>query len=137
MVSVEKKTRFTNSSEKDLRRLVEAAIPKNTKKATTFRVDAFHEFCQKKKLNLLSICRSAAPQSSRSFVIFIEVLGLRTKNGELYKKSSYLAARASIGRYVTVDLEHPTINVFKTPELQKYNRVLNAILIENKLRGET
>ena len=39
--------------------------------------------------------------------------GLRTKSGDFYKKLSYLAARASIGRYVTVDLQRPS-NLFQT-----------------------
>ena len=36
-----------------------------------------------------------------------------------------------------MDLKRQTINVFQTPELQESNRVLNAVLTENKLRGET
>ena len=59
MVSVEKKTRFTDSSE-DLRRLIEAAIPKNTKKATTFWVSVFNEFCQEKNFTIdLQECSAA------------------------------------------------------------------------------
>ena len=134
MVSVEKKTRFIGSSEEDLRRLVEAAIPKNTKKATTFGVGVFNEFCQEKHFTI-DLQECSAAELNRVLCHFYR--GLRTKNGEFYKKSSYVAARASVGRCVTVDLKRPTITVFQTPQLHESNRSLNAVLIENKLRRET
>ena len=60
MVSVEKKTRFTDSLEEDVQRLVEAAIPKNTKKATTFWVGVFDEFFQEKNFTIdLQQCSAA------------------------------------------------------------------------------
>ena len=61
---------------------------------------------------------------------------LRTKAGGFYKKASYLSARASFGCYVTVDLKRP-LNIFQTPELQVSNRVLKAVLIENRMCGES
>ena len=56
--------------------------------------------------------------------------GLRTKSGDFYKKSSYLAARASIGHYITVDLQHP-FDLFQTvqpAELHVFNlmKLINA-----------
>ena len=63
MVFVEKKTLFRDYSEEDLQRLVEAAIPKNTKKkATTFWVGVFKEFCQENNFNYY---RSAGVQRGR------------------------------------------------------------------------
>ena len=36
---------------------------------------------------------------------------------------------------MTIDLKRP-FNIFQTPELQESNRVLSAVLIENKMPGE-
>ena len=94
VVSVENRTHSTNSPEEDLPPLVKAAILKNTKKATTFWVSVFNEFARKR--TLLLICRRGSPQSSTKLFRHFNWRP-RTKNGKFYKKSSYLAARASIG----------------------------------------
>ena len=59
MTSEEKKTRFTDSSEEDLRRLVEASIPKNTKEAT-FWIGVLNDFCEEKNIKIdLQTCSAA------------------------------------------------------------------------------
>ena len=52
MVSVEKKIRFTDSSEEDFLRLLQAAIPKNTKKANTSWVGVCFGFCKEKNFTI-------------------------------------------------------------------------------------
>ena len=48
-------------------------------------------------------------------------LGLRMKNGERYKKASYLAARAAISRYMAVDLSKAYLQRFRQAEFQRSN----------------
>ena len=46
----------------------------------------------------------------------------------MYRKSSYLAARAALSRYVAKTLERPECNVFRKAEFQRSNVVLDGTL---------
>jgi len=132
MASEKTGNRFGDASEDEWRELVESAVPANTKRSTKFWVGVFNEFCEEKGI-VIDLKTCGVLDLNRALCRFYR--GLRTKNSQFYKKASYLAARASLGRYVTVDLQR-NFNLFQTLELQESNRVLNAVLIENKMRGE-
>ena len=57
------------------------------------------------------------------------------KSRGTYKRTSYTTARASIARFIMMELGRP-LNIFQAPELQDSNRVLNAFLFEHKRLGE-
>ena len=126
------KPRFDDASEEELKQLVEASVPVNTKKATAFWVGVFNDFCKEKEIDL--DLKKCSP-SELNGVLSRFYRGLRMKNGGTYKRSSYTAARASIARYIMVELGRP-LNIFQAPELQDSNRVLNAVLVEHKRLGE-
>ena len=58
-------------------------------------------------------------------------VSLGTKEGGVYKRSSYFSARAAICRYVSKDITRP-FNVFQTPESHASNRVLDGVLKKNE-----
>ena len=58
------------------------------------------------------------------------------KNGERYKKASYLAARAATSRYMAVHRNKPTCNVFRQAEFQRSNNILDGVLKQAKASGE-
>ena len=88
---------------------LDARTPMSTKTATTFWLGVFESFCVEKEIVLdLKSCSA----SELDEVLGKFHLGLRMKNGECYKKASYLAARAALSRYMAVDLSKPTCNVF-------------------------
>ena len=124
--------RFGDATKEELDALVRSAVPKNTRVATSFWINIFPEFCQERRVSIQFQTCTAEELIDALFRFY---KGLRTKAGGFYKKLSYLSARGSIGRYFTVELKRP-FNVFQTPALQESNRVLNAVLVENKTRGE-
>ena len=93
----------------------------------------FDSFCVEKEIVLdLKSCSA----SELDEVLGKFYLGLRMKNGERYKKVSYLAARAAISRYMAVDLSKPTCNVFRQAEFQRSNNILDGILKQAKASRE-
>ena len=46
----EKKERFHDATEDELRELVECAVPRNTKRATNFWMALFDDFCNEKSI---------------------------------------------------------------------------------------
>ena len=92
----------------------------------------FESFCVEKEIVLdLKSCSA----SELDEVLGKFYLGLRMKNGERYKKASYLAARAAISRYMAVDLSKPTCNVFRQAEFQRSNNILDGVLKQAKASG--
>ena len=91
-----KKARFGEVSEDAELQALDARTPMSTKTATTFWLGVFESFCVEKEIVLdLKSCSA----SELDEVLGKFYLGLRMKNGERYKKASYLAARAAISRY--------------------------------------
>ena len=126
-----KKPRFAEASEKDVAQVVEDAVPTATKKATSFWLDVFSSFIAESGIHLdLKTCSA----TELNGVLGRFYVSLRNKEGGMYMKNSYLAARAAIGRHVTVNLKRP-FNVFQSPELQGSNRVLDGVLKKNKSEG--
>ena len=127
----EKRARFAEVKDAYLAKVVEDAIPQNTKASTAFWLKVFESFCAEKDLSIdLTKC------SAQYFndVLRRFYVSMRTKQGLVYKKSSFLAARAALGRHVTVTLQRP-FNVFQKQELQESNRVLDGVLKKNKAEG--
>ena len=82
------KARFADLSSQLVAQVVEDGIPEATKKATSFRVNVLQDFILEKRFDI-DLERCDAKQ-------FDEVLchcyvSLRTRDGAVYKKSSYLA----------------------------------------------
>ena len=103
-----------------------------TKTATTFWLGLFESICVEKEIVLdLKSCSAIELHE----VLGKFYLGLRMKNGECYKKASYLAARAAISRYMAVDLSKPTCNVFRQAEFQRSNNILDGGLKQAKASG--
>ena len=128
-----KKARFGEVSEDAELQALDAWTPMSTKTATTFWLGVFESFCVEKEIVLdLKSCSA----SELDEVLGKFYLGLRMKNGERYKKASYLAARAAISRYMAVDLSKPTCNVFRQAEFQRSNNILDGVLKQAKASGE-
>ena len=128
-----KKARFGEVSEDAELQALDARTPMSTKTATTFWLGVFESFCVEKEIVLdLKSCSA----SELDEVLGKFYLGLRMKNGERYKKASYLAARAAISRYMAVDLSKPTCNVFRQAEFQRSNNILDGVLKQAKASGE-
>ena len=129
-----KKARIGEVSEDAELQALDARTPMSMKTATTFWLGVFESFCVEKEivLDMKSCSASELDEVLRKFY-----LGLRMKNGERYKKASYLAARAEItGRYMAVDLSKPTCNVFRQPEFQRSKNLLDGVLKQAKASGE-
>ena len=129
-----KKARFGEVSEDAELQALDARTPMSTKTATTFWLGVFESFRVEKEIVLdLKSCSA----SELDEVLGKFYLGLRMKNGERYKKASYLAARAAISRYMAVDLSKPTCNIFRQAEFQRSrNNILDGVLMQAKASGE-
>lgn len=123
--------RFCSKSESEVEDLLKSAIPENTRKATEVWVSALKSFCAQEEIQLDMKTCSAEELNS---VLCKFYPALRSKKGELYKKSSYLAARAAIHRRVR-ELERP-FNVFSSQEFSRSHGVLNATLKKKKAEGD-
>ena len=123
--------RFLVKTDEDVLHLLENAVPQNTRKSTDMWVGILASFCSERKIDFdLSTC--SAQELNDVLCKFYP--GLRTKKGELYKKSSYFAARAAVHRKVQ-ELGRP-FNLFKSVEFLQSHRVLDATLKVKKLDGE-
>ena len=123
--------RFLVKTDEDVLHLLENAVPQNTRKSTDMWVGILASFCSERKIDFdLSTC--SAQELNDVLCKFYP--GLRTKKGELYKKSSYFAARAAVHRKVQ-ELGRP-FNLFKSVEFSQSHRVLDATLKVKKLDGE-
>ena len=127
----ENRARFAKVNDADLAKVVEDAIPQNTKASTDFWLNVFESFCAEKDISI-DLTKCSAQDFSDALSRFY--VSMRTKQGLVFKKSSYLAVRAALDRHVTVTLQRP-FNVFKTQELQESNRVLDGVLKKNKAEG--
>ena len=106
--------RFGSCTKDELASLVEGAVPKSTKAAAEFWGRVFEDFCKEKRLALdLKTCAV----SDMNDVLCQFYKCLRTKAGCFYEKVSCSSARASLGRYVTVDLKR-SFSIFQTATLQ-------------------
>ena len=100
----EKKARIAEVNDADLAKVVDDAVLRNSKTSTAFWLSVFESFCAEKDISIdLTSC--SAPEFNDALSRFC--LSMRTKEGGVYMKSSYLAARAALCRYVSVTLQRP------------------------------
>ena len=111
--------------------MLEKAVPDNTRKATDAWVTVFKAFrCSERKMAFdMSTC--SAEELNKVLCQFYP--SLRTKKGEMYKKSSYFAARAALHRRIQ-ELKRP-FNLFKTAVFTESHRVFDATLKMKKVDG--
>ena len=124
----EEKARFAEVNDADLVKVVDDAVPRNTKPSTAFWLSMFESFGAEKDISIdLTSCSVLEFNDalSRFYV------SMTTKEGGVYKQSSSLAARAALGRHVSITLQRP-FDVFKTQNLQESNRDLDGVLKKNK-----
>ena len=132
MSASRKKHWFAEASSQLVAMAVEDVTPKSTKIETSFWVALLNSFCEEKGVGInLETCTVAELNDALSRFYAVS---LRTKEGGVYKGSSYLSARAAIGRYVSKDINR-LFNIFKTPELQASNRVLDGVIKKNRNDG--
>ena len=62
-------------------------------------------------------------------------VGLRTQKGEYYKKSSYMAARAALSRYLVTVLNREECNLYQCAAFKQSNVVLDGVLKMKKADG--
>ena len=130
MASSEETKRFAEPSEDDVSTMLEKAVPDNTRKATDAWVTVFKAFCSERKMAFdMSTC--SAEELNKVLCQFYP--SLRTKKGEMYKKSSYFAARAALHRRIQ-ELKRP-FNLFKTAVFTESHRVFDATLKMKKVDG--
>ena len=112
------KRRFAPAQAADVDKAAVSSVPTNTKAATHFWVRVFQSFCEENGETVdLSTC---SPKDLNALLSRFYV-GLRTQKGEYYKKSSYMAARAALSRYLVTVLNREECNLyrcaaFKQPE---------------------
>lgn len=122
--------RFLSVSNEDIEKLVEDAKNVNTARATSVWLRAVTEFREEKGSNI-SFALCSAEELNDFLCLFYAQL--KPKRGEVYSRSSYLAARAAVQRHVNV-LKRP-FNIFKDSAFQRSNEVLNAVLVKKKKDG--
>ena len=123
--------RFSVKTDADVLSLLENAVPENTRKSTDMWIGILASFCAEQKIQLdLATCSAQELDD----VLSKFYPSLRTKKGDLYKKSSYFTARAAVHRKVQ-ELGRP-FNLFKSVEFSHSHRVLDATLKMKKLAGE-
>ena len=109
---------------------IDASVPETTKVSTDFWLGVFRSFCDQQGITIdLKKCSPSEFDAALSQFY----VGLRKKNGEMYRKSSYLAARAALSQYVEKTLERPECNVFRKAEFQRSNPEGNRRFVPSKL----
>ena len=87
-----KKRRFSAVRGADVASAEDARMPSSTKTATAFSVRVFRSFCDESGISInLNTCSG----SELNDVLCRFYLGVRNKNGQYYKRASYIAARAA------------------------------------------
>ena len=112
---------FSSKDEDEEEELLKSAVPENTRKATEVWCSVLMSFGTQQKIELdLKTCSAEELNS----VLCKFYPALRSKKGKLYKKSSYLTARAVIRRRIH-ELKHP-FNLFRSEAFLWSHAVLDA-----------
>ena len=118
-----KKSRFGDCSSTDVDYLLKSRVPKTTVVATDFWMKILLSYITEKKLTVkldTSLITEVATLLEHFYV------DLRKEDGSLYKRASYLAARAAIHRYLSC--VRANVNIYTCPEFEKSNKVLDGVL---------
>lgn len=126
------KRRFAPAQAADVDKAAVSSVPTNTKAATHFWVRVFQSFCEENGETVdLSTC---SPKDLNALLSRFYV-GLRTQKGEYYKKSSYMAARAALSRYLVTVLNREECNLYRCAAFKQSNVVLDGVLKMKKADG--
>ena len=127
-----KKARFACVSDVDVARALNASVPATMKYSTEFWIRVFNDFCseQKTPVDLATCSPRDLDETLSNFYV-----GIRKKDGGLYMRASYLAARAAVSRYMVQTLQRPDCNLYRQPEFRRSNMVLDGVLKEKKRSG--
>ena len=121
-VASAKKPRFSSVCVADIRQAEDARVPSSTKQETAFWMRVLKPFCEETGASInLTTCLS----SDLNELLCRFYLGVRIRNGQYYKRSSYLPARAAISRHVVVEPKRPELNLFREAVFRQSNHVLD------------
>ena len=131
MASPSAPSRFKTTSDEDKARLLATRTPKSTSSGTTFWIGVFNEYLKQKEhdIDLKSVDPSILSGIIGSFYV-----DLRKKNGGLYMRNSYLAARSAIHRHISSI--RTDMNIFSDNAFKRCNKLLDGLLKEKKRQGE-
>ena len=123
--------RFQDMSSSQEEEVLTTAVPTSTRISNEFWVRTLMSFAREKKINLdLNTCTAAQLNDCLKSFYF----GLRTKNGKVYQRNSYVAARSAIQRQLT-SLKRP-FNLRCDSDFASSNRLLDTVLKKNKAEGK-
>ena len=125
------KSRFGECSLTDVDSLLKSRVPKTTVVATDFWMKILLSYYYREETNCE--VRYFTDHRGRHLLEHFYV-DLRKKDGSLYKRASYLAARAAIHRYLS--RVRANVNIYTCPEFAKNNKVLDGVLKKKRRAGE-
>lgn len=120
--------RFSTSTSEERQKLVDDAIPANTKKATNTWVRAFSVYCGDKPLDLESCSEQEFAKCLEGFYA-----DLRKQDGSCYKRASYIAARGALQRHLTA--KGRPFKLYTGEAFVTANKILDGVLKNNKRLG--
>ena len=130
-VDISKRHRFDEMSSSQEHELLTNTVPEKTRTANEFWLRTLTSFCREKCIQLsLETCSAKELDDCLKKFYF----GLRTKDGRVYQRSSYVSARSAIQRQLVI-LKRP-FNLRVGEEFQNSNHVLDAVLKKNKAEGQ-
>ena len=113
------------------KKLLEDAIPKNTKSSTTQWVIIFELYCRSKKDTDVNFSTIELVDLAVPFESFCA--DLRRKDGEQYRRNSLMACRSALHRHLSH--HRPSVNLFVDGVFSKSNKVLDSVLKAKKKAG--
>ena len=123
--------RFKAVEESDLKALVNGASSEATKRATSYWLRVVTAYREEKSDPI--VFATCTPQECNGFLCRFYASMRPQKEGEEYRRNSYLSARAALQRHLRV-VGRP-FNIYTDEEFRRSNEVLNGILSERKRKG--
>ena len=105
-----KKSRFGECSSTDVDSLLKSRVPKTTVVATDFWMKILLSYITEKKR---TVKLDTSPITDVATLLEPFYVDLRKKDGSLYKRASYLAARAAIHQYLSS--VRANVNTYTSP----------------------
>ena len=119
---------FVSTTSEDREKLLEDAIPKNTKSSTTQWVKIFELYCRSKKDTEVKFSTIELADLAVLFESFYA--DLRRKDGEQYRRNSLMACRSALHRHLSH--HRPSVNLFVDGVFSKSNKILDSVLKAKK-----
>ena len=125
--------RFAVVGDDDVDKCILESIPKNTRKMTTMWLRVWTDYLKERRITC--DLQSCTEQELANILarFYAEV---RTKNGEVYRRSSLLALRAALQRHISFEAKRTDVNLVTGSQFRKANQLLDAVLKENKREGK-